>query len=48
MAEDAPSRIATPIAVFGIAAFAQPAIGRSGNAGHANDVDLYNDVKGSR
>jgi hypothetical protein len=33
-------------AVFGIAAFAQPAIGRSFLAGHADAVDLYNDVNG--
>lgn len=33
-------------AVFGIAAFAQPAIGRSYLAGNADMVDLYNDVNG--
>jgi len=32
--------------VFGIAAFAQPAIGRAFLAGHADVVDLYNDVNG--
>jgi uncharacterized protein (DUF58 family) len=32
--------------VFGIAAFAQPAIGRAYTAGHADMVDLYNDVNG--
>lgn len=34
------------IAVFGIAAFAQPAIGRSFKAGHTSAADLYNDVNG--
>ena len=33
-------------AVFGVAAFAQPAIGRSYLAGHADMVELYNDVNG--
>jgi hypothetical protein len=33
-------------AVFGIAAFAQPAIGRAYIAGQADMVDLYNDVNG--
>ncbi|MDQ1483018.1 MAG: hypothetical protein QOF35_1094 [Actinomycetota bacterium] len=34
-------------AVFGIAAFAQPAIGRSFLAGHTDMVNLYNDVNGA-
>jgi hypothetical protein len=34
-------------AVFGIAAFAQPAIGRAFLAGHRDVVDLYNDVNGA-
>jgi len=33
-------------AVFGIGAFAQPAIGRSYSAGHTDMVDFYNDVNG--
>jgi hypothetical protein len=33
-------------AVFGIAAFAQPAIGRAYRAGHTDMVALYNDVNG--
>ena len=34
-------------AVFGVAAFAQPAIGRAFLAGHRDVVDLYNDVNGA-
>jgi hypothetical protein len=33
-------------AVFGVAAFAQPAIGRAYLAGHHDVADLYNDVNG--
>jgi hypothetical protein len=33
-------------AVFGVAAFAQPAIGRAYLAGHTDMVELYNDVNG--